>query len=442
MANAGDLVNASTTYINSNSGVPDAFDATGPNWMTPTMKTFYDTIMLDNARDNLVYTQLGKKEPLPAHNGYTVEWRKWNTLPDADELTEGVIPVGKKFGLTAIQVTLTQHGLYVPVTDVLELHAVDDVIVGATEEVGASLGRSFEKVTRSALMQSSNTLLADALNSGAAGWPVASTPAARHLLSTAAATYSVLSPDMINQATTKLQQANAPYYDGTNYVGVLHPSVWYDLRNHPDWEEVHKYAATTEIFNGEVGMLHGVRFLKTTIAPVIRGADLLAAARTMKVDSFNATGNVITVDEAIPAADAALLIGREVIIDGEHMTIVTVNANDSAGSASFTVSDDDKAAWGANAPADGDVVYPGEGGAGGVSVYQTMIFGKDAFAVVDPDGAGIETIIHGKESGIGGPLNQFGTIGGKFESACKILYPERMVVIESVGKYSATDAAN
>jgi hypothetical protein len=247
---------------------------------------------------------------------------------------------------------------------------------------------------------------------------------------------------MINQATTKLQQANAPYYDGTNYVGVLHPSVWYDLRNHPDWEEVHKYAATTEIFNGEVGMLHGVRFLKTTIAPVIRGADLLAAARTMTVDSYNAATNTVAVDEEITAADATLLVGREVIIGGEHMTIVTVDAKP-AGSASFTVSDEDEAVWGAtNPPVDTDIVYPGEGGAGGVSVYQTMIFGKDAFAVVDPDGAGIETIIHGKESGIGGPLNQFGTIGGKFESACKILYPERMVVIESVGKYSATDAAN
>jgi N4-gp56 family major capsid protein len=409
--------------------------------MTPTMKTFYDTIMLDNARDNLVYTQLGKKEPLPAHNGYTVEWRKWNTLPDADQLTEGVIPTGKKFGLTAINVTLTQHGLYVPVTDVLELHAVDDVIVGATEEVGASLGRSFEKVTRSALEQSSNNLLADALNSGAAGWPVASTPAARHLLSTAAATYSVLSPDMINQATTKLQQANAPYYDGTNYVGVLHPSVWYDLRNHPDWEEVHKYAATTEIFNGEVGMLHGVRFLKTTIAPVIRGADLLAAARTMTVTGYTAGTNTVAVSEEITAEDALALKGREIIIDGWHFTIATVAATNPG---SFTLDDVNAALVEAdtNVPANADVVYPGEGGAGGVSVYQTMIFGKDAFAVVDPDGAGIETIIHGKESGIGGPLNQFGTIGGKFESACKILYPERMVVIESVGKYSATDAAN
>ena len=50
MANVGDLVNASTTYINSSSGQPTAFDVAGPNWMTPTMKIFYDTIMLDNGQ--------------------------------------------------------------------------------------------------------------------------------------------------------------------------------------------------------------------------------------------------------------------------------------------------------------------------------------------------------------------------------------------------------
>ena len=446
MANAGTLVNASTTYINADTGVATAFDQNGPNWMTPTMKTYYDTVMLDNARDNLVYTQLGKKEALPAHNGYTVEWRKWNTLPDADQLTEGVIPTGKKFGLTAINVTLTQHGIYVPVTDRLELHAIDDVIVGATEEVGASLGRSFEKVTRSALMQSSNVLLADAVNSTAAGWPFVSTPTARHLMETTAAKFSVISPDMINQATTKLQKANAPYYDGTNYVGVLHPSVWYDLRSHPDWEEVHKYAATTEIFNGEVGMLHGVRFLKSTIAPVIRGDNLLSATvRTLTVAAGYAN-KVVKIDEKLTAAQAAALVGREVIIDGVHYEIKNASAYVAAAGqdpevlATFTVEDDTAA--GANTPADNDVVYPGEGGAAGVAVYQTMIFGLDAFGVVDPDGAGIEMILHGKETGIGGPLNQFSTIGGKFESACRILYPERMVVIESVGKYSATDVGN
>ena len=62
--------------------------------------------------------------------------------------------------------------------------------------------------------------------------------------------------------------------------------------------------------------------------------------------------------------------------------------------------------------------------------------------MIDPDGAGIETIIHDRKSGVGGPLNQFGTIGGRFTSAAKVVYPERMVCIESTSKYSFKDNAN
>ena len=55
------------------------------------------------------------------------------------------------------------------------------------------------------------------------------------------------------------------------YYCVLHPSVAHDLRNHKDWIEVHKYAATTEIFNGEIGELHGCRFVEDTFAPILSG---------------------------------------------------------------------------------------------------------------------------------------------------------------------------
>lgn len=43
---------------------------------------------------------------------------------------------------------------------------------------------------------------------------------------------------------------------------------------------------------------------------------------------------------------------------------------------------------------------------------------------------------------VGGPLNQFSTVGYKFETATKILYQERMLRVESGSSYSATDTAN
>jgi hypothetical protein len=43
---------------------------------------------------------------------------------------------------------------------------------------------------------------------------------------------------------------------------------------------------------------------------------------------------------------------------------------------------------------------------------------------------------------IGGPLNQFSTVGYKFENAAKILYQNRMIRVESCSAYSTVDPEN
>jgi hypothetical protein len=70
-----------------------------------------------------------------------------------------------------------------------------------------------------------------------------------------------------------------------------------------------------------------------------------------------------------------------------------------------------------------------------------MFLAKEAFAVVDAEGGGMRTIIKSAKE-IGGPLEQFSTVGCKFEMAAKILYQERMVTIWSGSSYSATEAQN
>ena len=63
-------------------------------------------------------------------------------------------------------------------------------------------------------------------------------------------------------------------------------------------------------------------------------------------------------------------------------------------------------------------------------------------AVIDPEGGALEIIVHDK-SEIGGPLNQFSTIGYKFETnGATVLYPERLLRVMSTSAYSATDEAN
>ena len=84
------ITNTTTGHVDSYSGNPVTTNA-----LSPTMKEYYDTELLENARENLIFAQLGKKQVLPKNHGKIVEWRKWNTLGDADMLVEGVIPEGK-----------------------------------------------------------------------------------------------------------------------------------------------------------------------------------------------------------------------------------------------------------------------------------------------------------------------------------------------------------
>ena len=74
--------------------------------------------------------------------------------------------------------------------------------------------------------------------------------------------------------------------------------------------------------------------------------------------------------------------------------------------------------------------------------YASFFFGKDSFGIIDPEGGALEMIIHDKGE-IGGPLNQFSTIGYKFETnGATILYPERLLRVMSSSSFSDTDEAN
>ncbi len=349
-AEAGTLVNATGNYVNAYTGETTAFS--GTDTLSGELKTFYDTELLENARVEMFYAQFAKKQKLPANHGTTVEWRKWNTFAKASKLQEGVIPTGQKFGMSSKMGSINQYGTYAAITDKLELRAYDDVILGATEEMGASAAETQETLIRDALLVNTNEYFCD--NITIATGAVASTPTDFNLMEASATVISILTPKMVSKAVTKMKKDRVPTING-KYYAVIHPSVAHDLRNSEEWIEVHKYSATSEIFNGEIGELHGCRFIENVFAPVLT-----------------------------------------------------------------------------------DEGYKNKAG---TATYATHFFGKDAFGIIDPDGGALEMIIKSKEQ-VGGPLNQFSTVGYKFETnGATILYPERVLCLWSCSSYSAEDTA-
>lgn len=349
-AEAGTVTNTSTGYVNSYTG---AATTTGDLAAGFQGHNYYNGTFLANARPYLIYGQLGKKEALPKNKSMTKEWHRWNKLNGLTQLDEAVIPEGQRLRETVLTGTIAQYGTYVTISDVLQMRSVDPVIQGATEELGAAASLSMEELTRTVLMANTNVLYGTVLT--AAGAVVGQATSKADMvtkLNAAVGNHCELDTTLINLGQTILQTALAPFYSNQEYVAVIHPMVTFDLREDPDWIDVHKYAAPNAIFNGEIGKLHGVRFVQSTVAPIIS------------------------------------------VTSGQNTSKLAL----------------------------------------------TMIFGKDAFGVIDPEGGSMQTIMHDKHE-IGGPLDQFSTVGCKVETATKILYPERMItLVTSLSKADLVDA--
>lgn len=234
--------------------------AASGNDLSPTMKTFYEKNLLENARNQHYFAQFGMNTQLPKNGGHKVEWRKFDTFKKAlTPLTEGVTPDGSKINMIKIESGVQQYGDYTTVSDLLELRALDPIISKVTEEHGANAGDTIDTVIRNAVVAGTNVFYAPSIAADGTETPVNS-----RANITAACT---ITPKLVDQIVTFLKKMKAPTIGG-NYVAIIHPSVAYDLRESAGWIEVHKYAQPEQIFNGEIGMLHNVRFVENTEAKV------------------------------------------------------------------------------------------------------------------------------------------------------------------------------
>ena len=238
-------------------------NTTGASGMSAEMKTFYEKRLIDQAEPALVHDQFGDPYPIPANGGKNIEFRKYDSLPKATTpLTEGVTPDGQTMNVSTVTAEVKQYGGWVPITDTLQLTAIDNNIVQATKIIASQAGRTLDTIVRDVLAGGTNVIYAPKIGEGGAETAVTSR-------ATLDATCQLTS-DLIARAATQLKAMNADPI-GTSFVGIIHPYVAYDLRRDPDWIDVHKYAQPDEIYNGEIGTLHGVRFVETSEAKIWTG---------------------------------------------------------------------------------------------------------------------------------------------------------------------------
>ena len=225
--------------------------------LSPEMRTYYSNYLIDHAEPNLVHDQFGQKHPIPRNGGKTIQFRKFMPFTKATTpLKEGITPDGGSLTVTIVESTVAQYGYYVTISDILDLTAVDNTLVETTKLLGSQAGATLDTVTRevlssgTAVMYSGNVDAREALDENCK-----------------------LTVDDIYKAARFLKAQNAPKIDGS-YVAIVHPDVAYDIMRDEEWIDVHKYSAASEIFEGEIGKIGGVRFVESTEAKIFEAAGM------------------------------------------------------------------------------------------------------------------------------------------------------------------------
>lgn len=393
-------------------------NVTTDSGLSDEMKTYYSDYLIDMAEPKLVHDQFAQKHPIPRQGGKIIEFRKYSPLPKIlTPLTEGVTPDGQKLTMSVLTAQVAQYGGFIELSDILLLTAIDNNLVQATKLLGSQAGRTLDTITREVLVGGTN------VQYGAAS------KAARYLLVGGESTGNdYLSVDAVKRAVRYLKAMNAEKV-GESYVSIINQDCTYDITNDPDWKYPHQYVDTDNMYTGEIGMIGGCRFVETSEAKIFHAAALTAASRNLTVASLSS--KTFTVDEAITAAEATALAGRKVIIKGVPYTVASAAAG-AAGAATITVSETVT-----GTPGDGEIVYPGEGGAKGRDVYATLVMGDNAYGTTEIEGGGLQHIV--KQLGSAGtadPLNQRATAGWKATKVAKRLVEEYMVRIETCSTFN------
>lgn len=224
--------------------------------LAPENKEYYDKLLIDMAGPELVHDQFAQKRNIPAGNGTRITFRRFIPLPKATQpLEEGKTPDGKKLAVTEIGAEVSQYGDYIVQSDMLELTSIDNTIVEATKILGRQAGLTLDTITRDAMHNTSND------------WYVPKSDGTEVDDDAELDDTCILSVDQIMQISAFLQNCNAPKING-DYVCILHPYCAYDIMKDPAWQAPHTYKDTTELYNGELGKIAGVRFVVSSEAKV------------------------------------------------------------------------------------------------------------------------------------------------------------------------------
>lgn len=250
---------------------PTAYNGTNTQ-LTPAIQTLWSKEILFQAMPILRFEQFAiKKTELNQAPGTTINFMRYNNLPQASQLVEGVRMETVPLTASQFSITVAEHGMAVATTEFLLNASFDDVMASAARLLGRNMALYLDSSARDTLLQASSILfgynkpaLAGTIRSDLAPYSHGVTAANRAALS---AGNFALTTALVKDGALTLASKNVPRL-GDTYVVFIHPAQSRQLRDDPEFIEVSKYAQPGSFMLGEIGRYNDAVFVETTqVAP-------------------------------------------------------------------------------------------------------------------------------------------------------------------------------
>ncbi len=226
--------------------------------LTAENATFYDRTLLERLVPNLVWLKYGQKRTMPKNSGGQVSFRRFNSLSvNTTPLTEGVTPDGKSLDVTNLTAQVQEYGDFVKISSKLNLLGIDPVLTETANVLGEQAALTLDTLAMREVSNGTNVQ-----------FPKTTITDIDDIAKT-----DVITSELIQKAVRTLRNANAKPMDSGYFYGFINHNVAYDLQRDPLWQDVSKYNGGTNIEKGEIGRLHGVRFIDTTNTQTLTNAN-------------------------------------------------------------------------------------------------------------------------------------------------------------------------
>lgn len=216
------------------------------------LSRYFDKVVLEALLPNTYILGAGTQKVLPqGQNTYvfSLATKSVGTVAGLT-LSEGTTPNEGTWAMEQQEVSLTQIGEHIILSDIVLSDSPVEVIANALADIAMNVAAVADILVQDVIDAGTNVIYSG-------------TATARNEVGTA----ENLTAANLARAVAKLRGNHAKGYDGNMFMAVAHPDALYDLRTETGtggWLDSNKYVTPDKIFKGEVGALAGARVIESS----------------------------------------------------------------------------------------------------------------------------------------------------------------------------------